>query len=329
MVFRYNYRYRALPSRRYRKKRYVTTKTPSSLIAMKNPFSGTNTSPKIPDGKAYDSAGLRLMTSKTITTLSEGEIWIMFFPGINNGIWIHHKGDNVEETSPYPQHFVVTKSGDFFQQSENECIAKWRLVSQALKISLINNDEMNDGWWESIRAMISGHQLREFGLINQNGKFIVGPGTAPAGNTTDPMPGLDMSTLNMVEHPTYSTGKLKDIEKVTFQLKPTGKDHDFINCDLVWKDDGTSPNTAIMDTNFDCIFIKIFGRRAADGNKPSNLLLHAVSNQEVIYDEGAILSRHHTKGENAGRHLLRVKNQINASKASATRARRNTKFGKY
>jgi len=107
----------------------------------------------------------------------------------------------------------------YFNQTPGNAISEWRVVSQGLKITLTNNSDENDGSFEAIRLRWSAG---ERSMTNQTGQVPL-PGTLAYTN-------LFQSTViasNFVEHPTYTTGKLRDIHRHTFQLRPTTDDHDF------------------------------------------------------------------------------------------------------
>jgi hypothetical protein len=305
-MYRYRPTYKGIPPKR-----------DANIAVMLDPFSPKSMSARIPDGKAYDSSGIRLQ-SVVEQTVDSGELYICIFPGINNGVWICNPTDPQANflsglgAMPFSQHFSVEQDGtSHLKQIENTAISRWRLVSQGLKISLINNSDENDGYWEAIRYQVGAHQMNEFGWLayplaaNKGSNFWVGPNLAHvpvSGESNDNLktPGLVFVNQALTEHPTYVSGKLKDIHRHAFVLHPTNGEHDFVTTDMRWnaaadaEQQSASSAKQGIDTSFDCIFIRIKGRPADSSNK-TRLLLHSVANQEVVYDEGSVLSRHHTK----------------------------------
>jgi hypothetical protein len=316
-------------ARNFRNKKYTTKKTDPNLKVMEHPFSVATTTPKIPDGKAYDSAGLRLQSTKEITTKTSGDVWVLLYPGLNCGAWIFFNEPTPEEmTLGYYQHGMFKKDGDKFVQEENSAISRWRIVSQGLRMSLLNNDDENDGWWEAIRTQMGAHQTNEFNILGDTA--IVGPSTDYAsGNYLT----VNVDSLNMVEHPTYCSGKLKDLDKTNFYLRPTGGDHDFINLDQSFKIASDQPAKAFLDVTWDCILIKIHGRKEKltdPKNVGSRLLLNLCCNQELVYDEAAILARHHTKAEEVPTvPMANTRRRMKRNSRAASKVVYSSRLGKY
>nr|QTE03400.1 MAG: capsid protein [Nandayus nenday CRESS-DNA-virus sp.] len=248
-----------------------------------NPFSTATTNPKIPDGKTYASTGLRLQAVTEISNDATGPIDILLFPGLGNGVVIDSSDTAISgntRSMPYNDHGRFSDS-PYTQTSA--AIHKWRIVSQALKITLINNSDENDGWFEAIR--IQGSDDSGFGpaeIDGEEGNFI---GASTAGT----LPAL--SSTNLVEHPTYCTGKLRDIHKYLFHLMPQGNDHDFNIIPRATTLEFAGPN--LDNENYDMVFIRVHGR--AGSASPTRLMLHVVSNQEVVYDEGTFMTRYHSE----------------------------------
>lgn len=269
----------------YKKPYLGRSKVSDHLAVYHNAFSTATTNPKIPDGKAYHSAGIRLQAVKEFSNDSSGTMEFFFFPGINNGCWANSVvAANFGDTSmPYTNHAVVTGT----TQNVNGEISKWRLVSQATKISLVNNSDENDGWWEAIRVQTSNNPNSDngFDVVNVSGLSIIG---GPQGG----IPGMNVGITNLVEHPTYCTGKLRDIHRHIFDLMPQGSDHDF----QTFPQTGLSTNAYLDTENYDCIFVRIHGRAGAE--TPTRVMIHTVSNQEVLYNESGTLSRFHSEADN-------------------------------
>jgi len=252
-----------------------------------NPFSTATTNPKIPDGKTYASTGLRLQAVKEVANDATGPIDILLYPGLGCGCIIDSTETSTEgntRSMPYNDH--GRWDPDLPGGQISAPIHKWRIVSQALKITLINNSDENDGWFEAIRVQGSD----DSGFGNVQGTTETGEGQFIGASTPGTLPA--MTSQNLVEHPTYCTGKLRDIHKYLFHLMPQGNDHDFnILPRELTSTTFAGPN--LDNENYDMVFIRVHGR--AGSASPTRLMLHVVCNQEVVYDEGSFMTRYHSE----------------------------------
>lgn len=273
----------------YRSKRtaasYAARKTYSKLLY--NPFARTNTNPKISDGREFLSSGIRLQAVKELICGSDpNPTLIAVFPGLSNGIWVITPGGGaaVQPISmPYNNHCQGTGA----TQDPATKIAKWRMVSQGVRFQLLNNSDENEGWFEMIRYQVYPGTSSGFQITPQNSIIEL------VGNAADAVPGYDAaSTVNMCEHPTYTTGKLRHLNRMVFKLYANTGDHEFLNVENTI----TDPKQ-MLDTSFDCLLFKIHGRTVNAGEptaQPTKLLCHIASNQEVVYDESSSLARYMT-----------------------------------
>lgn len=346
------------------------------LQVYRDPFSTATTNPKIPDGKATHSCGLRLQAVREWVNGNSGNTTMEFllFPGISNGLSAWSVGTGVypddatdsNNSMAYTNHAPLvafdngTEGGALsVVQPFQGRIVKWRMVSQAARFTLINNSDENDGWWEAVRVQLTGDE--PFDLIRT--KASKHEQTGNAGDTwfhigsmfrDDPNNGnigyndnlnnevtyvkegnpIMSSAHQMVEHPTYVTGKLRDLHRYSFQLKPQGSDHEFItmNEQIVnsgmsyafepgigldgiagkhMRDRGDAPDITkpLMDTGFDAIFIRVHGRPGGVAGA-TRIMAHVVANQELIYDESSTYARFHNGTNNTP--------LFDAVKASAT-----------
>jgi len=281
----------------YSRRRYVGGMKTSSrgsratgqLAVYRNAFSTATTNPKIPDGKAYHSAGIRLQAVKEFVNDSAETMDFLLFPGLNNGV-VSTSTTNDNGLMPYPNHAGFALVGGEYEQADGY-VNMWRVVSQAIKFTLINNSDENDGWWEACRVQLgpgAAFDWQAFGGTTESPLGVIGNG-ATAGN----LPGVDV-TRQLVENPTYVTGKLRDIHRHVFQLHPQGSDHDFIKLRRrLPTTPGEELNEKLLDDNFDGIYIRIHGRTGVES--PTRVMAHVVSNQEIVYDEDSSLSRYHSE----------------------------------
>lgn len=208
-----------------------------------NAFSRATKQPRFPDGKVTESIGLHYQMMNEIEAApgSSGNIDIIFFPGINACMTI--RGATTPDLGPptSPQNAALSKLqrvsnhvtgnveivGDqlVFEQVPQLYVAKWRLVSAGCMFSLINNSEENDGWWEACRITPSS-DIRDYG-------FSYSPMANPDDcygqpiNVFHTIPQLTSS--EMLNQSSYSTGKLRHINNVLFSLNPEYGDRDFID----------------------------------------------------------------------------------------------------
>jgi hypothetical protein len=206
---------------------------------------------------------------------------------------------------------AATKANPIQLQAGLGNIDKWRTVSQGMRITLLNNDQENDGWFESVRLKISMNEehytLSEF--ETDKARLI---------------PNLNMFAAakdrNIADQPSYMAGPLKDIHKVQFDLHHITEDHPFTVVpsaidvgyfSTATPPAGNAPNRlftfdrgeiganrlvkTVVDNNCDVIMLYIWGRKNVVS--PSNLLIEVAQNSEIVYSEGSTLSKYHQKAQ--------------------------------
>lgn len=125
------------------------------------------------------------------------------------------------------------------------------------------------------------------------------------------------SASDMENNPTYTSGKLRDMHKIMFKLRPLTDEHEYKDVPTKFaRHDGgnnwpfgtpieaesradltpylSNNASSLVDDVFDAIHIKI---HAEDGVR---LLIHYVANQELVYDENSIVQRVATRNVMAG-----------------------------
>ena len=192
--------------------------------------------------------------------------------------------------------------------------AYWRCVSQGLKLSLLNPQEEDDGWWEAVRINTpidsSSYQFHttDSSKDNTTQGCIVPAQTLASAKATQ-----------LVNERSYVTGLLRDLKDHTFTLNPIKDDHDlktqvstrkvsaghvdtYDATDIALTfdagvDDITDLIERFTDTSMDMVYIRIHGR--ASGNL-SRLHANIVSNQEITFTAGERESRFHTASGDIG-----------------------------
>lgn len=288
-----------------------------SLAIYRNPFSGVNGQPKIPDGKAIMSVGSRVQVASELNNTSAGDdiLHILLYPGATQGmvVWgdtgalatrdftAYQFNDHMTFDISAPYNSGAYQAGHIVN---NDNINEWRLVSQGLKLSLLNTGEENDGWFECIRYK-DAFKANEFGFYSGDNtdqalKCVYGP---------DKTMMSVLANKNLVNSPTYCSGALQDIDKSMFELQPQTEDHDFRKLNeryYVNTDDATGVgggnnyitllndtaqthliHNALIDPAFDAVYVRIHCRQntGAGATTGSRILAHMVANHEVCYDE--------------------------------------------
>lgn len=235
----------------------------SYMSIMVNPFSTSVMAPKLLDGKAPRTSGIRLRQTGEITCNLTTPTIIALIPGLSNGICY-----NVSGTT------TVTAPGIFGGHvgtvADRANVEKARVVSTGLRLTLVNNADQNDGYWEAARVPV---KLSDFTV-----------------NSTTGLATYNLASdvyRNLSQYQTYQSGKIRDLHRIQFDLASTDPDHDYNN--MV-----ASAGTEMIDNRFDIVLIKINGRQGA-GVVPTKLLFDNLSNQEVVYVENTALARLMTK----------------------------------
>lgn len=185
-------------------------------------------------------------------------------------------------------------------------IDKWRVVSQALRLKLLNTDDTNDGWFESYRLTskiaMYNMELADSGIVNEcymrpNAATVDYYGTSLAGNK---------------ERHSYTCGPVKDIDKFQFHLNPYAETHPFIQLDKVCSIEDFLNRVAgppqywtitsnfvdswqrlfkqLEDSTWDVVVCIVHASSDAGG---TNVLIDCAQNLEVVYENDSNRSRYH------------------------------------
>lgn len=319
----------------YRRYAGPTMKPLSVLRHLKvynDPFSFATKAPKIPDGKTVSSIGLANRATYQFTVTQEVTN-IVLFPGLECAGFIHEsqpgQPQNIDAFSVMHLNdknvFTNTDNPLVLTQNTQSSIHRWRNVSLGMHISLVNNAEENDGWWEACRFGIPS-AANEYitSRLNGNSSFLMLPATA-----------IDLTADEMNRLPSYVNGDLRDIKYTTFNCLPEGNEHDFVSMrnnyefttgagnQLVERQNSSIAKLGqkaplpfdtprafdkdsalnhqfihdVVDQGWDAILIRVHGRTTTDARN-SVLRITVAQNQEIIYDERSLNSRFHTKSPN-------------------------------
>lgn len=193
--------------------------------------------------------------------------------------------------------------------------AYWRLVSQGLRLNLLNSVEEDDGWWEAVRCKEPMNTL-DWALMTRGSSTDQEKGCLVPANLLSQSEYLDFVNEN-----SYSTGLLRDLHKHTFTLNPILDRHDFEqqmedlkldtddcgteyvgnNGDMLTFNGGEHGAQRLInqtvDKGYDIIYIRIHGRAAGS---PTRLHYNITSNQEVVFPTMGRESRFQTSTAHVG-----------------------------
>jgi hypothetical protein len=252
----------------------MTSATDAAQVAiLTDPFAMIS-QPKLWDGKKQSSSGIRLRATGELTLSQKGPTYLCLIPGHSTSLAWQTDPSTAYYNSPFKGHMATTV--------DRSNIKLGRIVSCGLRLTMINNSDQNEGYFEAARISV---QPSDFDVDIATGALRykpiqpTNPLVASTGLTgANPIPDIILSN-----HVTYQTGKLRDIEKLQFKLNSVDNEHDFAPI--------FEPPTSDMflDQSFDIILMKLHGRQQNTG--ATQLMYDAVSNQEVIYVEDTSLAR--------------------------------------
>ena len=240
-----------------------------------DPFDKGMSQPKLLDGKVSRSSGIRLRATGEITCNGAGSTYIALIPGMSNVLcWRVDNDPLVPEITPTPF------QGHLDSEPDRSNVKATRSVGTALRLSLVNSADQNEGYWEAAR--IPTCALDFMFTKTADGDPLAVPPTADQFNTAVYM---SLGALDLSNYATYLTGKLRDIHRYQFKLNAIDNDINFSRC--------VTPETPVVDQfvseQWDTIIIKIHGR--VEVGAPSMIMYDCISAQEVIYKENTALAR--------------------------------------
>lgn len=314
--------------------------------------------PKIPDGKISESLGFQTQAVGEFTCLNadtpvtgDGIMHLLLMPGQNCALVA--QGDLKGQYPFLNPALTAFTAPDTklrcvgFEGSNNiqfngtngtggnitfeDNYAYMRYVSCGLRLSLLNPQEEDDGWWEAVRIK-EPINTEKWGILCVDNQQNTLKGTvAPQDLLTE------YSATNFVNENSYTTGLLRDLHLRTFTLQGVKDEHDFEQQmtvldldaeDIVSETQGaagvsrrfgngrTDVERLInqwVDNSFDMVYIRIHGR--ATGNS-SRLHYNVVANQEIVFPATAKESRFHTANNavgNIGDHISARNSNVSAA----------------
>lgn len=239
-----------------------------------DPFDKGMSQPKLLDGKVSRSSGIRLRATGEITCNGAGSTYIALIPGASNVLcWRVDNDANIPEVTPVPF------AGHLDTVADRGNVKGVRTVGTALRLSLVNSADQNEGYWEAARIPTNA---LDFTFTETDPGDPVGPPIVPATNNSAVY--MSLGDLDLSNYQTYLTGKLRDIHKYQFKLNAIDNDIDFARLQ-------TEPPSVdnFISEQWDTVIIKVHGR--VEIGAPSMLMYDCISAQEVIYKENTALAR--------------------------------------
>lgn len=232
-----------------------------------DPFDKAMSQPKLLDGKVSRSSGIRLRATGEITCNGSGATYIALIPGMSNVLcWRVDNDPMVPEVTPTPF------GGHLDSVPDRENVKSTRIVGTALRLSLVNSADQNEGYWEAARIPTNALDF----------SFTITDAGPPA--VTNTAVYLPLGSLDLSNYATYLTGKLRDIHRYQFKLNAIDNDVSFSR--ILTEPPGIDQ---FVSEQWDTIIIKIHGR--VEIGAPSMIMYDCISCQEVIYTENTALAR--------------------------------------
>lgn len=239
------------------------------ITSLVDPFNTRMTQPKLLDGATRRSSGLRFRSTGNITLEGQGlDNYLVLFPCFSQGVsWRRINDTDYSYATPYPNHMQVG--------TDRTNVKMCRLVSSGLKLSLMNNADDNEGYWEAIRIPLDAIEWADVAAPALEDGVVHLPS-----NATFP---------NMANYYSFQSGLLRDLDRFLFKLNSTQADHPFVNVSVDNVNQGAPTSSGLFDRNFDVIVIRLVGR--INATTPSVLKYEHMSNQEVIYKQDTLMAR--------------------------------------
>jgi hypothetical protein len=236
------------------------------LIGLLDPFAVTDLPAKYHDGSASHSAGIKIRHSTKIICSTTVTTNLLLCPG-----FVFPMQGTGCTWSPEAPIFKNHMESEALRAG----IKQVRLISTALRLSMLNNADQNDGYWEAARIPVN---LSDWSLAVPGGDaYLTGsPGA------------IDSLFTDLSNHTTYQTGKLRDLHRMQFKLDSFTHEHPFTSVKSVLTNVSADVDQ-MFDQTFDIVLLKIYGR--TETGSPTTLHVQVASNQEVIYKENTSLGR--------------------------------------
>jgi hypothetical protein len=309
------------PAKKKTRRTKKTVSIPSPLLGQLNPFL-KNAQPRIADGAANKSISSSYRTTNAVTITAGNIGHFMFVPGLKTGLfWTdgvptganmnradYNNGSDITFSIPGWASNPGVPTAREIDAATN--IAKYRLVSQGLRLTCIDNDQNNDGFYEAVRVNRPRNALDwtiEGLTANMNDVYLEPIVSAGLG-----LP--DLVSSSITDDDSYMCGSIKSLANKQFNLKPTKDEVRFKNfrerCLATFQEtipavphshiyavnEGDDDIFAVwenmMDLEYDILYIRIH----PGSTNNANLLVETCVNWEFIFDQTSSLARYMDPG---------------------------------
>jgi hypothetical protein len=304
-----------------------------------NPFAVTGGS-RIPDGAVAESAALTHRHVLELNSKAPGDTIHMFmYPGLTSGLLMAITDSNDVLRSDPGIRWVDWTTDSFFKGGidfgadpkptnfkMDGDINRWRVVSQGIRLSLLNTMEENDGWFEACRLAYKP-KMSDWEVYAPDITWDPeNPSSAIEIDGEDAYFRASQELLesyklrNLAEQRSYMLGPVRDIGRHQFHLTPYSTINDFVETtqfyelpstantvvpfdnpagqdSCIWRlKDGFSQAKSVynasVDTNWDVVYIRVKGPQVGVVNEyGTRLLVDVAANHEVCYDAESSLSK--------------------------------------
>lgn len=329
----------------------VSDMVADQLHMVHDPFSDRTNQPKIPDGKVNDSLGLHCKDVREFrnseTAGFNNKMHMLLFAGTNTSLCVvgSDKPSGVGSRTYFLPGFTGASAVNWFGYDDGttdfdvtdpEKYALWRVVSTGLQLKLLNPTEEDDGWWEAVRInrTLDSSKWR----LSTTNDGLDDIDRQLTGTLSPDQIVQELITTNLANDPTYSTGLLRDLHRVQFELHGRLDYHDFTSRRSPMRMDGESftnnpPGVGndvaliaghddacelinnFVDNSYDMVYIRLHCRENSPSPEPagnpsslqgSRFHTNTVSNQEIYWPVEARENRFHTKSQTIGTGAMSV-----------------------
>jgi hypothetical protein len=272
-----------------RRRRTRRRQTNAKKLWIPHAFSARSTGSKIFDGKAPFTCALKEQKRvEIVQSNGNSKIRVLLCPGLATPMACSPNATDATGKSIYYENnatYNTSGSNTYITQATGRTITKWRIVSQAIRLTLLNNSDENDGWYEAARFSPPIDEYRV------NPKKLTTGYVIPEMTSNYMDSFTDLTNLN-----SYTSGKVRDIHKRTFSLTHVSNNHDFIAMDTQYKfgynivedainydDEYNEWNDKHFDKHMNWYIIDIHGRTASTEHSGTKILAHMITNYEFIF----------------------------------------------
>jgi len=276
--------------------------------------------PKIHDGTVPLSHGRQFKSVFRIIVPAGTQSDLLLQPGLNTGMTYNRNGQDFDNMLALGtgvagvvnhkafQLLTLTTGVTSAQPSNSVCsnsakdVCMWRGVSSACRITSIDSDQNNSGYWESIACTPVQDDAQSFfyrpSTTVTNGTTALIINTQYAMLAVGIQPGL-LSSIDWANDAGYSVGSIKDVHKRTFQCGRVDNEANFVKLNnqsgvttqyttgdsLVYATNNSSTSPSNIFSTYQDGGMTYRGIRLTAVATDMTLLVEYTGNIECIYDD--------------------------------------------